>query len=284
MRLTFDNLTLGHTKNYGISSIQGLSGELRNINVEIPQSDYSRNITDRLEPGKVRTFSGVLVGDNAEDFRARKRELVNKLRKTYTFTLEDVYSDGGNGLQTYNTYEFEGKIITINTDSRFRNISSRYVLQIQCPDPLIYSTNKVTGSIQIQEPTGIHVPVYIPAQFGTITHTFNVKNTGLVGGYMSLTLVGGGSTYAVDNLTTGLQYVLNTTLQPNEEVYVDPRPSQEVNTIDEDGVSLESQVTGGYDTFFIEAGETHTFQATVLFNQDATTEIQYSFRAPFIGI
>src|SRR5690554_1888511 len=94
MRLIFDGITLGQAKNYGISLVEGLSGDLRNINIEIPDSDFTRNITNRLNP-KIRTFSGVLVGDDAEDFRERKRQLVNKLRQNYTFTLEDRYQDGG---------------------------------------------------------------------------------------------------------------------------------------------------------------------------------------------
>lgn len=282
MKLSFDGITLGQTKNYGISDIQGLSGDLRNINIEIPDSDFSRNITDRLEP-KVRTFSGVLVGDDAEDFRERKRAIANRLRNTYTFTLEDSYQQ--NGVYTaFETYEFTGKIITIDPNRNFNNTHANYILQIMCGDPLFYKASGTTGEIAILPDQGIHVPVYLPAQFTLADNSFTVTNNGGVNGHLDITLNGAGNVWNILNNSTGLSYTLNYSIADGDFVTINPRPSQAINTVDSAGNSLEEYVLGTYDTFLIGAGESVTYNITVNSGLTASSTVEYGFREPFIAI
>lgn len=282
MRLIFDGITLGQAKNYGISLIEGLSGDLRNINIEIPDSDFTRNITNRLNP-KIRTFSGVLVGDDAEDFRERKRQLVNKLRQNYTFTLEDRYQDGG-GYTIFETYEFEGTIITIDPNRNFSNTFSRYVLQIQCADPFLYKASATSGEISLTAAEGIHLPVYLPAHFGDSSNTFMITNSGETAGYVDVVLTGGGNVWTVNNNTTGLSYVLNRSIADSDYVTINPRPSQPINTTDSSDNSLEAFVIGSYDTFKIEASQTATFTVDVNSGITDNSSVSFTFREPFIGI
>lgn len=89
MKLQWDNFTLGGGPNFFLDGeLTGLSGQLQNIVINIPRTDYTKNVDDFLTP-KLFFFTGTLIGDDPEDYREKKREFANELRKEFTFTLID---------------------------------------------------------------------------------------------------------------------------------------------------------------------------------------------------
>lgn len=284
MKLIFDGVTLGGGSNYFLDdATKGLSGELNNVTLKIPRTDFSKNIADFLQP-KIRVFTGTIVGDDVEDFRAKKRSFVNKLRQIYTFTLQDDYTNADGTTTIYEEYEFAGKIVEFDCNLELRSNMGRFRLQIFCEDPLLYLTTAVTDTSNIKQ-RGFTFPLVFPFVFTGRDNVLEVDNTGEVDVYPTITIHGAGTNFEIINESseeTNKVFTFTGTLNNIQELVLTPIITDPIKAR-LDGISVIQYTNNNFEalrlkpgantlTFFLESGE------------DSFTEATISFKPAFIGI
>lgn len=150
MKIKFDDIQLGGGPFYLDENFnRSFGGETDNVNINIPRTDYTKNVADYLKP-KIRAFSGTLVGNNTKHFRDLKRDFVNKLRTETTFTIvDDVVNPVGTTGDNlwWNASWSKRRKLTINANQIAGDITN-YVCYIDLSDlgSDFFSNVKTDGS------------------------------------------------------------------------------------------------------------------------------------------
>ncbi len=279
MKLSFSDITLGGGPNYFLTDWKGLDGSLDNNIIKIPRSDYSRNISDYLGI-KSRTFKGTLVGNDADDFRDRKIGLINLLRQDFTFTLIDDYKNSDGSTTIYNTYQFDGKITSFEANAAMRSNLSEYLLQIACPDPLIYSSTLQTFTSKIHMP-GFVFPFIFPFIFSGRDNQITVTNVGVTV-YPTITITGPLTNLTIKNERSGEVFTYTDTLISTDQLVITPVTSDPIK-IRKNGVSVLSLCNANWNTFLLEPGDT-TLTFFLDSGEGPTTQAVLTYRDAYIGI
>ena len=285
MKLAFNSITLGGGLPYFLDDkTKGLSGELNNISIKIPRTDYSKNIADYLDP-KIRVFTGTFVGSDQEDFRSKKRDLVNMLRKSFLFTLTDDYVNNDGSTTVHETYEFTGKIIDFDCNLELRSNMGRYRLQVFCEDPLLYLTTPVTDECEVK-PRGFTFPLFFPFVFTGRDNVMILDNTGEVDVYPTITIHGGGRNFEIVNETSDLSnkvFRYNASLNGIQELVLTPNVTEAVKAR-VGGISVVRNTNSNWEALKLKPGQ----NVLTFFLEEGTataeTLASISFKPAFLGI
>lgn len=279
MKLSFSSITLGGGPNYFLTDWKGLDGDLDNVIIKIPRTDYSREISDYLST-KIRTFTGTLLGNSANDFRTKKLNLVNLLRQDFTFTLVDDYKNSDGSITVFGTYQFNGKIISFDANQGMRSNLSEYTLQIVSEDPMIYSSTLNTFTSKIHM-SGFIFPLVFPLLFASTDNQMSINNTNTAV-YPTITITGPLTNLTVKNETTGEFFTYTGTLTSTDQLVITPIIPDPIK-IRKNGVSVLSSCNANWDTFLLSPGVT---VLTFLLDsgEDTTTSAVLTYRDAYIGI
>ncbi len=283
MKLTFNSIVIGGGANYFlISSDKGLNPDLDNVMVKIPRTDYGKSVTDHLAL-KLRSFDCMLVGDDAEDYRDKKRALKNFVRNSYTFQLDDETRQTNGSFTTYASYEFTGKIVAVDFTKEFVS-HGNFMIQIACDDPFLYLLPAESDSITITT-SGTVFPLVFPLVFSGVDNSLIVTNSGGVPVYPTITITGPGTEFVIINEDSDLdnkQFIYSATLLLGETLIITPVPNDPIK-VRKNGVSVIQYSNSNFEALKLGLGES-TLTFIVGSNNTAATSATVSFKSPFIGI
>ncbi|MFX1499344.1 MAG: hypothetical protein ACFFDH_00105 [Promethearchaeota archaeon] len=287
MRLLFDGLTLGNGPNYYLNSdlSPALDGSLDNITINVPRTDFTKDIDDFLSE-RIRAFTGTIVGNDQDDFRQKKRALANRLRQTFTFTLEDDYLDTDGSETIFDTYEFTGKIIDFTVNPGWISNKSNFILQIYCEDPNLYLLPEVNETLDITTP-GFAFPLVFPFVFsGGTTNTITVINEGLVQVYPTITINGPLTNLTIvmnNDIFTNEQFVYTNTIVDGDSIVITPIPTDPIKVRDQDGDSVLRFTNSNFKAVTLQPGDNVlSFLADADIGENTSANIR--FKSAFIAI
>lgn len=283
MTLSFGGITIGGGPYYYLDrNMEGLDGSVEHVDIKVPRTDYSTDVSNYLAP-KIRKFTGVIAGSNRADMRTKKRALANMLRNEYTFTLTDSYMESG-AMTTFAEYEFTGKIIDFQVNDDFHADYSRFMIQIFCEDPFLYSTTAVTDTCEVHT-RGFYFPLIFPFVFTGRDNVMTVNNTGLVDVYPTITIHGSGYNFEIINETydgDDKVFKYNGTLNSVQELVLTPTPTDPIKAR-VSGVSVIGLTNSNFEALVIKPGS-NTLTFFLESGEDSFTEASISFKPAWVGI
>jgi hypothetical protein len=285
MKFSFDGITIdgfGATQ-YHLTDFAGFDTEVDNIMVRVPRSDYSTYVSDFADT-KIRTLTFELLEVDQTQFRTIKRAMMNRITVPLTFTITDDYKDSNNTLQTFATYEFQGKIISVQDRHNYAQNKSIMQLQIASEDPTISILPESDSTLSITL-GAFGFPFGFPFGFVGAENILTVNNTGDVPVFPTITLVGPGVNWSI-NVTTAIQedklFTYSATLLAGERAIITPFPWDPVK-IRKNGVSVVSDTNFNFDPLVLNPGiNTLVFQ--VESSVSAATEANITFKPGTRGI
>lgn len=285
MKLIFDNLTLGDGQNYTLGrKVLGLSGNLDLTKIKIPRSDYSRHISSYLGD-KIRIFSGWILGEGLDDIRERKRELKNRLRQDYTFTLVDDYIDANGDTVVFASYTFNGRLQeALCDDEQWFADKVPYSIMISSEDPYLYDVNAISDTASIKE-RGFTFPLIFPFVFTGQDNVIVVNNTGGVPVFPTITLHGALRNLEIvhENATTvNKSFTYSGVLTGSDELIITPFPYDPIK-VRKNGVSALRNTNYNFAALEMPVG-INTFTFFLDSDEDSNTEASISFSPAYIGI
>lgn len=285
MKLLFDNLAFGRGTPFTISpKIQGLNGNLDTTKIKLPRSDYSRHISSYLGD-KMRLFSGWLIADDLADVRGVRRDLINRLRQDYNFTLIDDYLDNNNVVQTYATYTFTGRIEDVQCDeSKWVQNKVPWSILISCEDPYLYKSSGLEETCSIK-PKGFTFPMIFPFVFSGRDNVIVVDNDGGVPVYPVITIHGALNNLTIKHenaLTSNKLFTYTGSLSGSDELIITPTPTDPIK-VRKNGVSAIANTNFNFESLAMPVGE-NTFTFFLEGNEDSNTLATLAFYPAFIGI
>lgn len=263
---SFDNVVASGAV---IDSYSGFEyGEVVEVMDLLPNRSGSLYIDSDFS-SRLLTWSGHLMSDSPF---TQRRDLQKVLKQgqllTITFTTYDSLQ-----LQT------EGYVRKLRLP--YSNQFHQYLIEFVCPDHRFKSQTLTTDTTAPTTQTGgTALPTALPLSFSAVSGTppLTLDNQGTESAYPTFLVYGAGTTFTVQNQTTGESFVLSLSLNAGEYITVDV---ENRTVVQSNGQNQYGSFSG--DFFDLEPGENIIyFNATS--GTDANTLLSVSFRDSYRGV